>query len=230
MPIDLDQFAAAAAAKLLQSCPTLSDPMDCSPPGSSIHGVFQARTLEWGAIAFSSYYMLMSPFNCKEMSQSYRNSILNIHWKDWCWSWSSNTLATWCGELTHWKRPWCWEGLRAGGEGDNRRRDGWMASPTRCMWVWVNCMSSWWMGKPGVLQSMGSQRVRHDWETELNRTELMVALRGNTERGNIMQNKATINQEQLRAAPGTTSTVLTSTVFHKSKQSQDLPKLRNIEK
>ena len=53
-----------------------------------------------------------------QTSQSYRN----IHWKDWCWSWNSNTLATWCEELTHWKRLWCWERLRAGGEGDNR---GW---------------------------------------------------------------------------------------------------------
>ena len=54
-------------------------------------------------------------------SPSYRKSVLNIHWKDyWCWSWNSNTLATWCEELTHWKRPWCWERLRAGGEGDYR--------------------------------------------------------------------------------------------------------------
>ena len=53
-------------------------------------------------------------------SPSYRKSVLNIHWKDWCWSWNSNTLATWCEERTHWKRPWCWERLKAGGEGDNR--------------------------------------------------------------------------------------------------------------
>ena len=48
------------------------------------------------------------------------------------------TLATWCKELTHWKRPWCWEGLGAGGEGDDRGWDGWMASLTRWTWVWVN--------------------------------------------------------------------------------------------
>ena len=53
-------------------------------------------------------------------SQSSRKSVLNIHWKDWCWSWNSNTLATWWEELTHWKRPWCWERLKAGGEGDDR--------------------------------------------------------------------------------------------------------------
>ena len=54
-----------------------------------------------------------------------------IHWKDWCWSWNSNILATWCKELTHLKRLWCWERLKSGGEGDNRGWDGWMASPTQ---------------------------------------------------------------------------------------------------
>ena len=93
---------------------------------------------------------------------------LNIHWKDWCWSWSSNPLATWCEEPTHWKRSWCWERLKAGGEGDNRGWDGWMASPTQWTWVWVNSRSWWWTGKPGVLQSMWLQRVRHEWATELN--------------------------------------------------------------
>ena len=63
-----------------------------------------------------------------QTSQSWRKSILNVHWKDWCWSWNSNTLATLWEELTHWKRPWCWERLKAGGEGDNRGWDGWMAS------------------------------------------------------------------------------------------------------
>ena len=67
-----------------------------------------------------------------------------MHWKDWCWSWNSNTLATWCEELTHLKRPWCWERLRTGGEGDNRGWDGWMASPTQWTQVWVNSRSWWW--------------------------------------------------------------------------------------
>ena len=61
-------------------------------------------------------------------SPSKRKSILNIHWQDWCWSWNSNTLATWRKELTHLKRPWCWERLEAGGKGDDRGWDGWMAS------------------------------------------------------------------------------------------------------
>ena len=101
----------------------------------------------------------------------YKGLGLGVHWKDWCWSWNSNTLATSCEELIHWKRPWCWEGLGAGGEGDNRGWDGWMVSPTRWAWVWVNSGSWWWTGRPGVLRFMGSQRVRHDWATELNWTE-----------------------------------------------------------
>ena len=76
-----------------------------------------------------------------------------LHWKDWCSSWNSKTLATWCEELTHLKRPWCWERLRAGGHGDDRRWDGWMASPTQWSWVWVN--SSSWDGQ-GVLACCGS--------------------------------------------------------------------------
>ena len=78
-----------------------------------------------------------------------------------------NTLATSHEELTHWKRPWCWEGMRAGGEGDDRGWDGWMASATRWTWVWVSSRSCWWTGGPGVLRFMGSQRVGHDWATEL---------------------------------------------------------------
>ena len=87
------------------------------------------------------------------------------------WSWNSNTLATWCEELIHWKRPWCWERLRAGREGDNRGWDGWMVSLTWWTWVWLNSRSWWWTGRPGVLQSMGSQRVGHNWTTELNWTD-----------------------------------------------------------
>ena len=104
-------------------------------------------------------------------SPFWRRSVLAVHWKDWCWGWNSNTLATSCEELTHWKRPWCWEGLGAGGEGDDREWDGWMASLTRWTWVWVNSRSWWWTGRPGVLRFMGSQRVGHDWLTELNWTE-----------------------------------------------------------
>ena len=101
-----------------------------------------------------------------KMSPSWRESVLNIHWKDWCWSWSSNTLPIWCKEPTHWKRPWCWERLKARGEGDDRGWDGWMASPTQWTWVWANSRRWWRTGKPGVLQSMGSQRVGCGLATE----------------------------------------------------------------
>ena len=84
---------------------------------------------------------------------------------NWCWSWNSNTLTTWCGHL---KRSQCWERLKAGGEGNDRGWDGWMASPTQWTWVWVNSRSWWWTGRPGVLRFMGLQRVGHDWVTELN--------------------------------------------------------------
>ena len=97
-------------------------------------------------------------------------SILNILSKDWCWNWSSNTLATCCEELTHWNRPWCWERLEAGGEWDDRRWDGWMASPTQWTWVWASTRSWWWTGKPGMLHSWG--RKESDKIERLNWTEL----------------------------------------------------------
>ena len=94
---------------------------------------------------------LESPLDCMEIQSVYLKSVLNIHWKDWCWSWNSNTLATWCEELTHWNRPWCWERLKAGGEGDARGWDDWMASLTQRTWVWASSGSGWKTGKPGVL-------------------------------------------------------------------------------
>ena len=102
-------------------------------------------------------------------SPSWRKSVLNIHWKDWCWSWNSNTLATWYEELTHLKRPWCWERFKAGGEGDTRGWDGWMASPTQWTRIWVNSRSWWWTRKHDMLQFMGlqSQTQLSNW-AELN--------------------------------------------------------------
>ena len=86
-------------------------------------------------------------------------------------SWNSNILATWCEDLAHLKRPWCWERLRAGGEGDDRGWDGWMALLTQWTWVWLNSGSWWWTGRPGMLQFMGLQRVGHNRATELNWTD-----------------------------------------------------------
>ena len=111
-----------------------------------------------------------------QSSQSYRKSVLNIHCKDWCWSWNSSTLATWCEVLTHLKRAWCWERLKAR-EGDDRGCDGWMTSLTQWTGVWVSSRSWWWTGSTGMLQSMGLQRVGHDWVTELNWTEFLANLR-----------------------------------------------------
>ena len=108
-----------------------------------------------------------------QTSPSERKSTLNIHWKYWSWSWSFNTLATRCEELTHWKRPWCWGKLNAGEEGGDRGWDGWMASSTQWTWVWTSSGRWWRTGKSGVLQSMGSQRVRDDWVTGLNWTDLL---------------------------------------------------------
>ena len=74
---------------------------------------------------------------------------------------------------TDWKRPWCWERLKAGGKGDDRGWNGWMASPPRWTWIWANSGICWWTGEPGqmdMLPSMRLQRVRHDWATELNWT------------------------------------------------------------
>ena len=99
-------------------------------------------------------------------SPSSRKSILNIHWKDWCWGWNSNTLATWCEKLTHLKRLWCWEGLKAGGEGENRGWDGWMASPAQWTRVWVNSGSWRWTGSVAGHGAAKSQTPLSDW-TEL---------------------------------------------------------------
>ena len=86
--------------------------------------------------------LLRVPWTARRSTQSILKEMKpEIHWKDWYWSWSSSTLATWCKELTHWKRPFCYERLRAGGEGDDRGWDGWMASPTR--WTWVRANSRW---------------------------------------------------------------------------------------
>ena len=162
--------------------------MDYSSVGSSAHGISQARVLEWVAISSSrglpdleirsavsciagEFFTITPPDKptrwdifLKNNSEKTHSFLLWVMSK--CWSWDSNTLATWCEELTHLKRLWCWERLRAGGEGDDRGWDDWTASLTQWTWVWVNSRSWWWTGRPGVLWFMGSQRVGHDWATD----------------------------------------------------------------
>ena len=113
--------------EVAQSCPTLSDPMDCSLPCSSIHGIFQAKY--WGGVPLPSPKKHVTGLKARLLKEAL---------------------------------------LGAGGEGDNRGWDGWMALPTRWTWVWVNSGSWWWTGRPGVLRLMRWQRVGHEWATELN--------------------------------------------------------------
>ena len=108
---------------------------------------------------------LRVPWTARRSNQPILKKSPEYSWKDW--SWNSYTLATWCKELTHSERPWCWERLKEGGEGDYRGWDSWMASWTWWTWVWASSWSWWLTGKFGLLQSTGSQRVSHDWVTKL---------------------------------------------------------------
>ena len=146
---------------LAQSCLTLWD-----PPGSSVHGIVQARILQWVAIPCSRG---SSPPSDRTLVSCTTGRFLIV----WATRRSRRTrtfqlICTYV-ELTHWKSLCCWEGLAAGGEGDDRGWDGWMASLTRWMWVWVNSGSWWWTGRPGVLRFMGlqSRTWLSDW-SELN--------------------------------------------------------------
>ena len=136
-----------------------------------MYGCWTTKKAECRRIdAFELWWRLLRVFWTGRWSnQSVLKEIsLNMHWKDWCWSWNPNTLATWFKELTHLKRPWCLERLKARGVGDDRGSDGWMASPTQWTWVWVNSRSRWWTGRPGVLCGPWGPRVGHDRATELN--------------------------------------------------------------
>ena len=112
---------------------------------------------------------LESPLDCKEIQPVHSKGIspgcslegLMLKLK---LQYSSHLMQS----ADYFKRPWCRERLKAAGEGDNRGWDGWMASPTQWTWIWVDSGSWWWTRRPGVLWLMGSQRVRHNWVTELN--------------------------------------------------------------
>ena len=109
------------------------------------------------------------PWTARRSNQSILKEISPEYWKDWCWSWSSNHLATWCEELTHWKRPWCCERLKAGGEWFNRGWDGWMASLTQLTGVWESSGSWWWTGSLACCSPWGQKAS--DTTEQLNWTE-----------------------------------------------------------
>ena len=164
----------------IQPSHPLSSP---SPPALNLsqhQGLFQwvssshqvDKIERWRIDAFELWCwrrLLRVPFTARRSSQSILKEISpEYSLKRLMLKLNSNILATWCKELTHWERSWCWERVKAGGEGDDRGWDGCMASPTQWTWVWVSSGSWWWTGTPGLLQSMGLQRVGCYWETELN--------------------------------------------------------------
>ena len=130
------------------------------PPGKTRYGLFtkwsDMKLLKKNIASRNFYQVIVIKFRYKKEAK----------WSTEMASSSESTLRMrrpkYWRDLTHQKRLWCWEGLGAGGEGDDRGWDGWMASRTRWTWVWVNSGSWWWTGRPGVLQFMGSQRVRHN--------------------------------------------------------------------
>ena len=139
---------------------------------------------------------LESPLDCKEIKPVHpkgNQPWIFIHGKDWSWSWNSNPLATWCEELTHWERPWFWERLKAGREGDDRESDGWMASLTQWTWVWASSGRWWRTGKPwhwihGVTRS---RTWLSDWISTVGR-EIQISLRfvhNKLQNGNELSNE-----------------------------------------
>ena len=155
-----------------QPCPSLCNHTDCSPPRSSVHGILQARRLEWGC-----HFLLQGNLphpGLEPSSLALQGDFLPFELpgtRGKKYFEHAQMLVIVCKKKkithTHWKRPWCRERLKAEGkEGDDRGWDGWMASPTQWRWVCISSRRWWWTGRPGVLQSMGSQRVGRDWMTE----------------------------------------------------------------
>ena len=149
----------------------------CGEKGNLLHSWQESKFAQplWKFLASLVAQLVKNPpamwetwvqsLDCKDSLEKEKATYFSIlAWRVLYTPWGHKELDT----TTHWKRPWCWDGLGEGGGGDDRGWDGWMAWPTRWAWVWVNSGSWWWTGRPGVLQFMGSQRVGHDWATELN--------------------------------------------------------------
>ena len=142
----------------------------------NMHGVESGfspcRSTHWDSVfGAGTVHILSTPVNFNNWQRYRLMGFQSSEVTDLClyiYLYVSSTLVTSCEELAHWKRFWCWEGLGAG-EGDDRGWDGWMASPTRWTWVWVNSGSWWWTGRPGVLRSWGDKES-DNWATELNWT------------------------------------------------------------
>ena len=100
-------------------------------------------------------------------SPSWRKSVLGVHWKDLCWSWKLQYFSHLMRRVDSLEKTLILGGMGAGGKGDDRGWDGWMASLPWWTWVWVNSGSWWWTGRPGMVRFMGSQRVAHDLVTEV---------------------------------------------------------------
>ena len=129
--------------------------------------------------------ILESPLDCRETKPvTLKGNLPEYYWKGWCWS--TNNLTTWC-RLTHWIQSWCWERLRAGGEGGNRGCDDWMASLTQWMWVWANSGRQWRTGKPDLLQFMvsPSRAWLSDWTTTTTR-DCHIECNKSDQRGEIL--------------------------------------------
>ena len=119
--------------------------------------------------------LLRVPWTARRSNQSIlKKSVLNILWKNWCWSWNFNTLDTWWEEPTHWKRPWCWERLKAGREGDNRGWDGWMVWQTEFEQFVHEFERFWELGMDReawhvVVHDVSKSQTRLSNQTELNK-------------------------------------------------------------
>ena len=170
-------------AKSPQSCLMLCNCMDCNLLGSSVHGILQARILEWAAIPFSresskprspalqadslpsepsgkSIHVFMYTYSCSLEGMMLKLKLQYFGYLMWRVDSLEKTLML--------------GGIGARRKGDDRGWDGWMASPTRWTWVWVNSGSWWWTGRPGVLQFMGLPIVGHAWASDLIWSDLIL--------------------------------------------------------